>query len=152
MLPETSSYFCTIHWQGDNVRDYDQFARLHEITWPGGQTLVSGAAHLIQNPRQTNPEELFASAVGSCMMATILAVFSKAQIPVTAYEDRVEAVLEFVERRFRVTKVFLRPQITLQGNFAEDKLKSLIEKSHANCFISLSVKSNVIVEPTFIQS
>ncbi|RPH95928.1 hypothetical protein EHM69_02820 [candidate division KSB1 bacterium] len=149
MLPEKSTYTCAIHWQGDN-ENFDSFPRRHRIEFPGGREVVSAGANLIQDPSQTNPEELFAAAVGSCMMMTILAVFSRSRIPVISYEDHPEALLELVERRFRVTTVTLRPRMVLKGTFEREKLENLIQKSHANCFITLSVNSVVVVEPEFV--
>jgi organic hydroperoxide reductase OsmC/OhrA len=149
MIPDSSTFRCTIRWQGANNTDYETFGRTHEVTLPAGQSIIGGAAHNIQHPEQTNPEELFAAAVGTCMMMTILAVFSIAKIPVLAYEDQVEALLEKVERRWWVAKVILRPRISLGGHYEREKLDNLIAKSHANCFVSLSVKSEIVVEPTF---
>jgi organic hydroperoxide reductase OsmC/OhrA len=119
---------------------------------PAGLQLKSGGAHMAQDPTQTNPEELFAAAVASCMMMTILAVFSRSKIVVTSYEDHPEALLELVERRYKVTKVTLKPRIVLEGPIDKEKFDNLIQKSHANCFVSLSVKSEVVVEPTFISA
>jgi organic hydroperoxide reductase OsmC/OhrA len=150
MNTEPSSFGCELHWQGNNA-DYDTFPRVHELVFPHGQRVKAGGAHQIQDPEQTNPEELFAAAVASCMMMTILAVFSKSRIPVTAYDDKPEALLEFVERRFKVTRVTLRPRIVVGAEIDREKFDNLIQKAHANCFISLSVKSEVVVEPTFVQ-
>jgi organic hydroperoxide reductase OsmC/OhrA len=146
---ESSLHVCEIHWRGDNG-DYDHFSRLHEVAFPGGQRVQSGAASKVQATAQTNPEELLAAAVGSCMMMTILAVFSKSKITVTSYADKTEALLEFAERRFRVTRVTLRPRIGIRGEIETEKLLNLIQKAHANCFITLSVKAEVVVEPTFV--
>lgn len=149
MNTESSVHGCRIVWQGDN-RDYDNFSRVMNVAFPGGAAVKVGGATQIQDPRQTNPEELFAAAVGTCMMMTILAVFSRAQILVSSYEDTPEAVLEFVDRRFRVVKVTLRPKIRLGVKTESEKLTNLVQKAHANCFITLSVKSEVVVEPTWI--
>ena len=127
MNTEPSTFTAQIHWQGDN-RDYETFLRVMDVTLPGGAKFKTGGAHKIQDPSQTNPEELFAASVGTCMMMTILAVFSKAQIVVTSYEDSPEALLEFMDRRFRVTKVTLRPRIRLAPRVDEEKLKNLVEK------------------------
>ena len=134
MIQNSTIFTCRIHWQGTDNTDSDTFVRRHEVTLPGGQSVIGGAAHNVQSPVQTNPEELFTASVGTCMMLTILAVFSRAQIPVLAYEDRPAALLEKVERRFSVTKVTLRPRITLQGTHDREKLDNLMSKSHANCF------------------
>jgi organic hydroperoxide reductase OsmC/OhrA len=152
MLPEKSSFTCRILWLGSDNTDYDVFDRRHRVTLPRGQEFITGGAHLVQDSAQTNPEELFAASVASCMMMTILAVFSRSKIAITAYRDEPEAVLELVERRYRVTKVILRPRIVLSGSYDREKLDNLIQKSHANCFITLSVKSEVVVEPIFVMA
>jgi organic hydroperoxide reductase OsmC/OhrA len=151
MIPEKSSFTCNIVWQGANNQDFEHFTRAHDIRFPLGQKLIGAGAHVVNTPEQTNPEELFAAAVATCMMMTILAVLSKAQIPVVSYEDQPVADLELVERRFRVTRVTLRPIIGIQGPIDVEKLTNLVQKSHANCFVTLSVKSEVIVEPTWVQ-
>jgi organic hydroperoxide reductase OsmC/OhrA len=150
MLPEKSVFTCKIRWLGRDNQDYDTFDRRHRIGLPRGQELLVGAAHKVQDSSQTNPEELLAAAVGSCMMMTILAVFSRSKIPVLAYEDEPEALMEFVERRTRITRVTLRPRITIAGQHDREKLDNLISKAHANCTITLSVKSEVVVESVFI--
>jgi organic hydroperoxide reductase OsmC/OhrA len=150
MIPEKSYYTCAISWQGNN-EDYESFSRIHEIRFPKGQSVELGSALDSQKQDQTNPEELFAAAVGSCMMQTILAVFSRSKIVVTSYEDHPEALLELVERRYKVTRVTLRPKMAIQGESVDrEKLDNLMQKAHANCFIGLSVKSDVVIEPEFV--
>ena len=151
VIPDSSTFTCAVHWEGDNS-DYETFPRLHDITLPGGRTLRAGGAHLLQEKEQTNPEELFAASVASCMMMTVLAVFSRSRIPIVSYDDHPEALLELVDRRYRITRVTLRPRIVHRGPADAQKLTALIEKSHANCFITLSVKSEVVLEPTFVQA
>jgi organic hydroperoxide reductase OsmC/OhrA len=151
MIPDQSTFTCMLQWHGDN-ENYETFLRTHRITFPEGQELTGGAAHNLQHPQQTNPEELFAASVATCMMQTILAVFSRAKVLVTAYSDEPEALLELVERRYKVTKVTLRPRILVQGPVDAEKFTTLIAKAHANCFITLSVQSDVIVLPEFISA
>jgi organic hydroperoxide reductase OsmC/OhrA len=152
MLPDSSTFTCRIRWQGTSNTDYDTFDRRHEVILPGGQKLLGGGGLIVQDPKQTNPEELLAAAVGACMMVTILAVFTRSKIPIVAYEDQPEALLQKGERLYTVTKVTLRPRITIHGTLDRAKLDNLIAKSHANCYITQSVKSEVVVEPTYVMS
>lgn len=148
-LPEHSTYTCKLSWSGNNT-DYDTFPRTHSIHFPNGGAVTGGGAGNVQHPYQTNPEELFAASVGTCMMMTILAVFCRSKIAVTTYDDQPEAVLELVERRYKITKVILRPKITVGGEIDRAKFDTLVQKAHANCFISLSVKSEIVVEAEYI--
>lgn len=148
-MPQPSLHSCSIRWEGDTV-DYSTFPRFYDISMETGQKILAGPANAsAAEAGRTNPEELFAASVGTCMMLTILAVCSKSRINVVAYEDRCEAQLEFIERRFRITKVTLRPTITIDGDIDRQKLDTLMQKAHANCFINLSVKSEVVIEPIY---
>lgn len=148
--PDSSLFTCKIRWLGADNQDYDTFDRRHRVSLPRGQEVLVGAAHNIQDSAQTNPEELLGASVACCMMMTILAVFCRSKIPILAYEDEPEALMELVERRFRVTKVTLRPRITLSGQHDREKLDNLVSKAHANCIITLSVRSEVVVEPVYV--
>ena len=148
---DTTLHQCEVKWQG-NTLEYDHFSYVHQIIFPGGQSVLGNIHKQEPGALNTNPEELFAAAVGTCMMMTMLAVCSKSKINVVAYHDHPEATLEFVERRFRVTKVTLRPQITIDGQIEPERLKSLFEKAHANCFVSLSIKSKVVIEPSYLSA
>lgn len=141
-------FTCTIAWSGNTI-DYDNFPRTHEVTFPRGQRLLGSAAGHAQNPVVTNPEELLAAALGTCLMLTFLAVCSRAKINVFSYTDHPEATVELVERRFRVTKILLKPEVTVEGQVPADQLRTAIEKAHGNCIVSLSTKSEVIIQPTF---
>jgi organic hydroperoxide reductase OsmC/OhrA len=149
-MTEASTHSCNIEWRG-NTLELDNFSRQHRITFPSQQELSGGTAgKASQDFPHTNPEELLAAAVGTCLMMTVLAVFSKSRIKIVSYSDNPEALLEFVDRRYRVTKVTLHPIITVSEGIDIEKFNTLIQKSHANCFIALSVKSDVVIEPTFL--
>ena len=55
--------------------------------------------------------------------------------------------------RFAVTRVTLRPEVSLSGERipSEAELAELHHKAHEACFISNSVKTDVAVEPTLIR-
>jgi organic hydroperoxide reductase OsmC/OhrA len=146
--PYSKPFVCTIEWTGNTV-DYDHFPRTHEVIFPLGQRLKTSSAGQIQDPVVTNPEELMAAALGTCLMLTFLAVCSKARINVVSYKDHPAATVEFVERRFRVTRVDLKPEVIIDGPVDAERLKIAMEKAHGNCIVSLSTKSEVIIEPVF---
>jgi hypothetical protein len=125
--PYSKPFVCTIEWTGNTV-DYDHFPRTHEVIFPLGQRLKTSSA---------------------CLMLTFLAVCSKARINVVSYKDHPAATVEFVERRFRVTRVDLKPEVIIDGPVDAERLKIAMEKAHGNCIVSLSTKSEVIIEPVF---
>ena len=146
--PYAHPFSCTIEWSGNTI-DYESFPRTHEVTFPRGQRLRGSSAGQVASPAVTNPEELLAAALGTCIMLTFLAVCSKAKMNVVTYRDRPEATVELVERRMRVTRIVLRPEVTVEGQVEPERMKTAMEKAHGNCIISLSTKSEVLIEPIF---
>ena len=141
-------FICRIEWSGDTL-DYESFPRTHEVTFPRGQKILGSSAGQALNPVVTNPEELLAAALGTCLMLTFLAVCSRARINVLSYVDTPAATVELVERRFRFTKIVLKPKVTILGEVELERLSTAFEKAHGNCIVSLSTKSEVVIEPEF---
>lgn len=139
----------TSRWSGDNS-EYDTFSRRHPVEFPGGAGVSCASFLQSAGTEATNPEELLLAAQSSCLLLTFLAVSSRSGVKVTSYEDQSEAVLEKIDGQFRVTKIILRPQITVSGNVELERLNSLIEKSHKGCYIANSIRSEVVIEPTFV--
>ena len=132
-----------------NSFSYDTFNRNHVITFSGEQSINNSAAAAYNgNQDMSNPEELLASSISSCHMLTFLAVASKSGFMVDSYLDEAVAYLEKnAENILAVTKVFLHPEIKFSGEKVPDqeKIKSMHEKAHKNCFIANSVKCLVEV-------
>ncbi len=132
-----------------NDFSFDHYNRSHAIIFSGNQLLQNSAAPAYKgDENMSNPEELLASAVSSCHMLTFLAVASKSGYTVDSYEDDAVAILEKNENNvISVTKITLHPTINFSGEKIpdEEKLKSLHEKAHKNCFIANSVKCAVDV-------
>lgn len=129
---------------------YETYDRTHEVRFGSGQRLQgSAAAEYHGDPTKVDPEELFVGALASCHMLTFLAVASKSQLVVDAYEDEAVATLgRNDEGRFAVTRVVLRPRVTFSGEApARDRLERLHDKAHRACMIAASVKCEVRVEP-----
>ena len=95
-----------------------------------------------------SPEDLYVASANICLMTTFLAVAERAGLTFTSYHCEAEGRLEFVEGKFQVTVITLRPQIALQSGSDAAKAKELIEKAEANCLISNSMKTRIALEPT----
>ena len=95
-----------------------------------------------------SPEDLYVASANICLMTTFLAVAERAGLTFTSYHCEAEGRLELVEGKFQVTVITLRPQIALQSGSDAAKAKELIEKAEANCLISNSMKTRIILEPT----
>ena len=51
--------------------------------------------------------------------------------------------------KFGVTRITLRPAITVRGDVTESRLAHLCEVAHRECFIANSLTTDIVVEPTF---
>ena len=95
-----------------------------------------------------SPEDLYIAAANTCVMTTFLALAERAGLAFASYECEAEGRLELVDGKFQVTRITLRPRITLVSGGDVGKAKELIEKAEANCLISNSMKTGVTLEPT----
>ena len=71
------------------------------------------------------------------------------QIPVIGYTDDAEGHLGPVNGRIRMSRVTLRPLITLESGANEARARALVAKAHESCFIANSVATPVDVVPAF---
>ncbi len=145
-----SDFNVTVQWQRTSSDfKYETYNRQHTVRFNGGlQIANSSAPEFAGDASLPNPEELLASAIGSCFMLTFLAVSSKGGFTLDAYEDKPVATLEKNEKgKMAVTKVVLRPRPTFSGTKPDAaKLQEMYSKSHANCMISNSVSCQVSIE------
>jgi organic hydroperoxide reductase OsmC/OhrA len=93
-----------------------------------------------------SPEDLYVASVNVCVMTTFLALAEKAGLPFTGYECDAEGRLELVEGKFQVTLITLKPKVTLRDGEGAEQAKEILAKAEANCLISNSVKTKVVVE------
>jgi peroxiredoxin-like protein len=96
-----------------------------------------------------SPEDLFVSSVNVCVLSTFLAYAERAGLSFTDYESEAEGRLELVEGKFQVTSVTLRPKVTLKTGEDAGKAKELLAKTEANCLISNSIRTKVMIEGFF---
>jgi organic hydroperoxide reductase OsmC/OhrA len=64
-----------------------------------------------------------------------------------AYEDAADGELSMVDGRLRMTRVTLRPRITLAADGDGQLARALVERAHDGCFIANSVTSAVHIAP-----
>ena len=51
----------------------------------------------------------------------------------------------------RVTRIVLRPRITVRGDASDARLRHLVEVAHRECYIANSVSSEIVIEPAFLR-
>ena len=52
------------------------------------------------------------------------------------------------EHPMRVTRIDLRPRVTVAGDVSEERVRHLVEVAHRECYIANSLSTEVVVTPT----
>lgn len=152
MATPTHRYATRLTWSGSTADGYDAYTRAHEASAPPAeQTLrLSSDPAFHGDPSTLNPEQLLVLAASSCQMLSFLAVAARARIDVTHYEDDAEGVMPEDDPPLRITRIVLRPTITITGNAPDDaRLHKLTETAHHHCFIANSLTTEIAIEPAF---
>ena len=149
-----SEHIVNLSWKNDSEDFlYKNYDRTHSWKFEGGIVVkASAATEYLGKKEFVNPEEAFAASLASCHMLTFLAIASMKKYIVESYEDKAVAVLEKNEKsKMAVTKLYLRPKITFTGDNIPDEtvIHEMHRRSHAECFISNSVLTEIIIEPLF---
>jgi organic hydroperoxide reductase OsmC/OhrA len=148
-----ASHRATIAWSRSSADfTYDTYNRAHEVRFKDGAIVLpaSSAPMFKGEAERVDPEEAFVAALSSCHMLTFLAICARKRLTVDAYEDRAEGFLEKGETgKLWMTRVILRPRVVFAPGTEVDAaaLDHIHHKSHEECFIALSVKTDVTVEP-----
>lgn len=95
-----------------------------------------------------SPEHLLATSVASCYMTTLIH-FSKL-LKVNILNFSISCKVEFTKKEigFEASRFTLNPIIRLQYDPGQSVLEKLLAKAKKYCFISNSIKGEVLVNPT----
>jgi organic hydroperoxide reductase OsmC/OhrA len=142
---------CT--WEGSTADGYERYDRAHRATAPPAEALLTlaSAPEFRGDARLLNPEQLLVLAASSCQLLSFLAVAARARIEVVRYEDDAEGVMPTAEQPMWITRIVLRPQITVRGDVDDERLSHLCDVAHHECFIANSLRTEIVVEPTFLR-
>ena len=151
MAASVHRYTTRCEWEGSTGVGYDAFDRSHRTTAPPAlDTLTLSADPAFHgSPELLDPEQLLVLAASSCQLLSFLAVAARARIDVVAYTDDVEGVMPEDDPPVRITRIVLRPEITVRGDVADERLEHLVEVAHRECYIANSLTTDLHVHPTF---
>jgi organic hydroperoxide reductase OsmC/OhrA len=129
---------------------YEDYNRAHEVHFGGGQIVPwSGAKEFKGDEDRVNPEEAFVAALSTCHMLTFLAIAARKRLAVDSYEDRAVGHMTKNEAgKLWLSHVILRPHVAFGGERkpSKEEMAEMHHLAHENCFIALSVKTDVTVE------
>ena len=147
-------YKAMVRWARDGAAFTDnKYSRAHVWGFDGGIEVPASSSPLsVRLPYSredaVDPEEGFVAALSSCHMLFFLTFAAKAGFVVDSYEDRVCGIMEKNSQgKLFVSKVTLDPRTAFSGEKrpSPDEIAELHQRSHEECFIANSVKSEVVV-------
>jgi organic hydroperoxide reductase OsmC/OhrA len=148
-------YSVTVNWTGNlgsGTSGYGAYSRDHEIGAEGKHNIQGSSDPAFRGDRSRwNPEDLLVASLSTCHMLWYLHLAADKRIVVTGYTDQPEGTME--ERSDgsgRLTRVVLRPAVTIIGIDDMDRANTLHRVAHEKCFIANSVNFPVACEPKIV--
>jgi organic hydroperoxide reductase OsmC/OhrA len=140
-------------WHGSTGAGYDAYDRSHEAHVGQVETdlRLSSDPFFRGDPALLNPEQLVVLAASSCQLLSFLAVAARARVDVVDYRDDAEGEMPEADQPMRITRITLRPRITVRGDVSEERIRHLVDVGHRECFIANSLNTEVLVEPEVVR-
>ena len=153
-------YRATVLWRrADQAFTDRKYSRGHLWRFDEGvEVPASSSPFVVPNhsvAAAIDPEEAFIASLSSCHMLFFLDLASRAGFRIDAYEDAATGAMAKNEAgKLYVATVTLHPAIVFSGEKrpSEAEIAALHHRSHEECFIANSVKTDVvtaIVPPKF---
>jgi len=153
-----AEHHATITWNGSATPDdftKGKYARDHLWQFDSGFVIPASPSPSVvpppySNPAYVDPEEAFVASVSSCHMLTFLHLASKRGFAIARYRDAAFGVLTKGDNGVPwISKITLAPDVTWSGarQPTAAELAELHHEAHVQCFISSSIKSEVVVVP-----
>lgn len=101
-------------------------------------------------PGVWSPEHLYTASVVSCLMTSFLAIAEYSKFSFEHLEVESEGLMSKEEGKYTMSKVILRPVLTVNDAGLEAKGLRLLEKAEHICLISRSIKSEIVFEPKVV--
>jgi organic hydroperoxide reductase OsmC/OhrA len=142
-------YATTLAWTGSTGLGYDRYDRSHaaHVDRAGVSLTLSSDQAFGGDPARANPEQLLLLAASSCQLLSFLAAAARARVDVVDYHDDATAEMPDEERPVRITRITLRPRITVRGDVSEHRVLHLVEVGHRECFVANSITTEITIEP-----
>jgi organic hydroperoxide reductase OsmC/OhrA len=96
------------------------------------------------------PEDMFVASAEICLMSTFLSVGGRKKIPLVSYKSEAEGMLEFVDGKYRFTKIRIAPEIKVEKEWTCHQVEEVLHEAHVNCLIANSMSTLVEIKPTII--
>ena len=130
------------------------------INWKEGKTGVMNSEKLEQEVEVAtppefpggvegiwSPEHLFTASVGSCLMTSFTAIAEYSKFEFDSLKVKTLGTMSKVDGKFVMSKITLKPLLTISDEKYEKKAHRLLEKAENICLISRSIKSEIDFKP-----
>jgi organic hydroperoxide reductase OsmC/OhrA len=94
-----------------------------------------------------SPEHLFTAAVTSCFMTTFLSIAESSNLAFQSFTCESKGKLDKVDGKFLMTEILISPVLTITGGKDRERALRILTKTEANCLITNSINSKVIMSP-----
>lgn len=98
-------------------------------------------------PNIWSPEHLLVAASNTCLMTTFLSIAENSKLEYKSFSSRAVGKLEKVDGKFMISEIELFPEIIVTEEKDIERGVRIIEKAEANCLISNSLKTKMILKP-----
>jgi organic hydroperoxide reductase OsmC/OhrA len=147
MSARVHRYEARTRWTGSTGLGWEGYDRAHTSTAPPAEpalTLTTGEDK--GDPRLLNPEQLVLMAASSCQLLWFLHLAAKARIDVLDYVDEASAEMPEDDPPVRLTKITLRPRITVAKGPSQERVLKLLQQAHEHCYIANSLRSSITLQ------
>ncbi len=97
-----------------------------------------------------SPEHLFTASVVSCFFTSFEAIAEYSKFDFVDLKVESSGIMEKKDGKFVMSKVLLKPVLSIKDESGKKKGRRLLEKAEQICLITRSVKTEVHLEPTVL--
>ncbi|GAA4716133.1 OsmC family protein [Pedococcus ginsenosidimutans] len=143
------AYRAQVRWEGSTGAGYRVYPRAHSASMPPATEGLDLSAdpHFRGDADLPNPEQLLVLAASSCQLLSFLAVAARAGVDVVGYADDATGEMPPDSVPLRVTRIVLRPVVTVRGEVDAGVVVQLLHEAHEECYVASSLTSEVVLEP-----
>jgi organic hydroperoxide reductase OsmC/OhrA len=151
-----SEHKAVVSWSRDGAAFTDnRYSRGHRWLFDGGvEVPASSSPEVVPLPLSVaaavDPEEAFVASLSSCHMLWFLSITAKRGFLVESYRDEAVGLMaKDTSGKQAMTRVTLRPDVRFGGDRrpTADEAATMHHEAHEQCYISHSVKTEVLCEP-----
>ncbi|TVR86528.1 MAG: OsmC family peroxiredoxin [Saprospirales bacterium] len=143
-MENTHQYEVNLHWDSESRGTLSSPALPQQIEVAIPPEFPKGM------PGIWSPEHLFVASVNACLMTTFLVIAENSKLDFIRFESKAIGTVEKVDRKYRVTKISLKPVLTIPDTMRKDRAVRILEMSEENCLISNSVNTAIHLQPQVI--